>query len=122
MKFKTVGDLSKPVILFFHAMGVVGDSSQPIANELASKYYCILPTSSVYYSKENEVEQIQAFLKDKGIQKIELIVASSLGADLALAFLIKNSCLVKHIFFDGGQFAQMGKTTRKSWFLFSISL
>ena len=119
MEFKTAGDLSNPVILFFHAMGVVGDSSQPIANELASKYYCILPTSSVYclnqeyYSKENEVEQIQAFLKDKGIQEIELIVASSLGADLAMAFIVKNTFLVKHVFFDGGQFAQIGKTTRK---------
>ena len=43
MEFKIVGDLSNRDILFFHAMGVVGDSSQPIANELTAKYYCILP-------------------------------------------------------------------------------
>ena len=31
MIFKTAGDKSKPAILFFHAMGVTGDSSMPVA-------------------------------------------------------------------------------------------
>ena len=64
MVFKAIGDKSKPSILFFHAMGVTGDSSMPVAEELADKFYCIMPTSTVYcagqkyLSKADEVRQI----------------------------------------------------------------
>lgn len=54
-----------------------------------------------------------AFLKEQGIREIELVVASSIGADLAMAFLTNTQITVKHVFFDGGQFAQIGKTLRK---------
>ena len=53
------------------------------------------------------------FLKEQGIREIELVVASSIGADLAMAFLTNTQIPVKHVFFDGGQFAQIGKTLRK---------
>lgn len=119
MVFKTTGDKGKPAILFFHAMGVTGDSSMPVASCLKDKYYCIMPTSTVYcdgqkyLGKTDEIRQIMNFLKGQGICEIELIVASSIGADLALAFLANTKITVKHVFFDGGQFAQIGKTMRK---------
>ena len=40
-------------------------------------------------------------------------MASSIGADLAMAFVTNAKIPVKHIFFDGGQFAQIGKVTRR---------
>lgn len=119
MVFKTIGDKSKPAILFFYAMGVTGDSSMPVAKELAERFYCIMPTSTVYcagqkyLSKADEVRQITKFLKAQGIEEIALIVASSIGADLAMTFLTNTKIPVRHVFFDGGQFAQIGKTTRK---------
>lgn len=119
MVFKTTGDKGKPAILFFHAMGVTGDSSMPVASCLKDKFYCIMPTSTVYcdgqkyLGKTDEIQQIMNFLKEQGICEIELIVASSIGADLALAFLANTKITVKHVFFDGGQFAQIGKTMRK---------
>lgn len=119
MVFKTIGDKSKPVILFFHAMGVTGDSSMPVAKELSEKFYCIMPTSTVYCAgqkyrtKSDEVRQITKFLKEQKIEEIELIVASSIGADLAMTFLTHADFPVGHVFFDGGQFAQIGKITRK---------
>lgn len=119
MVFKTMGDKEKPAILFFHAMGVTGDSSMPVASCLKDKFYCIMPTSTVYcdgqkyLGKTDEIQQIMNFLKEQGICEIELIVASSIGADLALAFLANTKITVKHVFFDGGQFAQIGKTMRK---------
>ena len=119
MKFETAGNSSNPAILFFHAMGVTGDSSMPIAKYLEAKYYCIMPTSTVYCvgqkykSKTDEIRQIKAFLKEHGIKKIELIVASSIGADLAMAFLTSSKVPVRYTFFDGGQFAQINKMTRK---------
>ena len=119
MVFKTIGNKSNPVILFFHAMGVIGESSMPVAGKMAEKYYCIMPTSTVYctgqryHSKRDEIQQIVRFLENHGIKKIELVVASSIGADLAMAFLTEAKIPVKHVFFDGGQFAQIGKATRR---------
>ena len=41
------------------------------------------------------------------------MVASSIGADLAMDFLTSTHPPVEHVFFDGGQFAQIGKGTRR---------
>ena len=75
MVFKTIGNKSNPVILFFHAMGVIGESSMPVAEKMKEKYYCIMPTSTVYCagqeyrSKTDEIQQILKFLKEKEIKK-----------------------------------------------------
>ncbi len=119
MTFKTFGNKSAPVVLFFHAMGVTGESNMPVAEKMAGKFYCVMPTSTVYCSgqkyrsKKDEVQQIVRFLKNQGIREIELVVASSISADLAMVFLTDAKIPVKHVFFDGGQFAQIGKMTRK---------
>ena len=47
MKFETFGEKTNPAVLFFHAMGVTGASSERVAKELQEHYYCILPTSTV---------------------------------------------------------------------------
>ncbi len=118
MIFNTMGVKSNPAILFFHAMGVTGDSSIPVADFLKEQYYCMMPTSTVYCAgqkyigKADEIRQIENFLREQGINKLALIVASSLGADLAMAFLTQSKIPVEHVFFDGGQFAQIGKMTR----------
>ena len=48
MNFETLGDRENPAVLFFHAMGVTGASSEPVAQALKAHYFCILPTSTVY--------------------------------------------------------------------------
>lgn len=48
-------------------MGVTGESSMPIAEKLSDKYYCVMPTSTVYCSnqkylgKSDEIQQIKRF-------------------------------------------------------------
>ena len=119
MRFKTLGNRNAPAVLFFHAMGVTGESSEPVAKYLQDRYFCILPTSSVYckgqkyVNKVNEVRQVEEYLKSQGIEYIKLIVAFSIGADLAMAFLTSTKLPIGHVFFDGGQFAQIGKGTRR---------
>ena len=119
MLFQTYGDRRNPAVLFFHAMGVTGESSEPVANYLQDRYFCILPTSTVYckgqkyVSKADEVRQVEAYLKLQGVEYLELVVASSIGADLAMAFLTSTKLPIGHVFFDGGQFAQIGKGTRR---------
>ena len=119
MQFETLGDAKNPAVLFFHAMGVIGASSERVAKGLQARYFCILPTSTVYCpgqkyaGKADEVRQVEAFLREKDVEKLALVVASSIGADLALAFLTQTRLPVEHVFFDGGQFAQIGRGTRR---------
>ena len=119
MKFETFGDKTAPAVLFFHAMGVTGASSEPVVKYLQDKYFCILPTSTVYCEgqkyagKADEVRQVEEFLRIQGVTRLALIAASSLGADLAMAFLTGTALPVEHVFFDGGQFAQIGLGTRR---------
>ena len=119
MLFQTYGDKRNPAVLFFHAMGVTGSSSEPIARYLQDRYFCILPTSTVYceeqkyVSKLDEIRQVEDFLHRQGVERLAMVVASSIGADLAMAFLTQTKLPVEHAFFDGGQFAQIGKGTRR---------
>lgn len=119
MLFETLGDRKNPAVLFFHAMGVTGESSKPVADFLKDRYFCILPTSTVYcagqkyISKDDEVRQIKAFLEKNQIKRLKLIVASSIGADLAMAFISDFEIPAEQVFFDGGQFARIGAFTRR---------
>ena len=117
MLFETYGDRNKPAVLFFHAMGVTGQSSRPVAEHLPC--FCILPTSTAYCAgqryagKADEVRQVEDYLRAQGVKRLALVVASSIGADLAMAFLTQTSLPVDHVYFDGGQFAQIGRGTRR---------
>ena len=119
MLFQTYGNRNHPAVLFFHAMGVTGASSEPIARYLQDRYFCILPTSTVYcegqkyVSKLDEIRQVEGFLHRQGVETLAMVVASSIGADLAMAFLTQTKLPVEHAFFDGGQFAQIGKGMRR---------
>lgn len=119
MLFETLGNSQTPAVLFFHAMGVTGASSRPVAEHLCDRYFCILPTSTVYcegqkyIGKADEIRQVEEFLRAQGVKRLALVVASSLGADLALTFVTQTKLPVAHVFFDGGQFAQIGKGTRR---------
>lgn len=119
MKFKTFGNQNDPAVLFFHAMGVTGESSEPVTKYLQDRYFCILPTSTVYcegqkyISKADEIRQVESFLEAQGVKSLAMVVASSIGADLAAAFLAQTKLPVAYAFFDGGQFAQIGKGTRR---------
>ena len=47
MLFETFGDKKDPAVLFFHAMGVTGKSSEPVAKYLQDTNFCILPSMTV---------------------------------------------------------------------------
>ena len=119
MLFEAWGDRQSPAVLFFHAMGVTGQSSRPVAEHLQSRCFCILPTSTVYcpgqkyVSKAGEVRQVEAYLQAQGVRRLAMVVASSIGADLAAAFLSQTALPVEHVYFDGGQFAQIAPATRR---------
>ena len=98
MIYQTVGNKENPAILFFHAMGVTGESNMPVAEYLKDKYYCIMPTSTVdcqgqkYISKAEELWQLERYLAQQQITELVLVVASSLGQTWPLHFLQKRNC------------------------------
>ena len=59
MIFQTVGNIENPAVLFFHAMGVTGKSSSPVAEHLKDRYYCIMPTSTVYCAGQNYISKAE---------------------------------------------------------------
>lgn len=119
MLFQTYGEKNRSAVLFFHAMGVTGASSEPVVKYLQERYFCILPTATVYCAgqryigKADEVRQVEDFLREQGVERLALVTASSIGADLAMAFLTTSRLPVEHVFFDGGQFARIGRGTRR---------
>ena len=90
MLFQTYGDRRNPAVLFFHAMGVTGASSEPIARYLQDRYFCILPTSTVYcegqkyVSKLDEIRQVEDFLHRQGVERLAM-VAMLIPINAALA-------------------------------------
>ena len=55
---------------------------------------------------------MEEYLNLQGVEYLELVVASSIGADLAMALLTGTKLSIGHVFFDGGQFAQIRSATR----------
>ena len=80
MLFQTYGNMKNPAVLFFHAMGVTGASSEPVVKYLQDRYFCILPTSTVYcagqkyVSKADEVRQMEEYLRSQGVGYLKLVV------------------------------------------------
>ena len=110
MMFQTYGNRNHPAVLFFHAMGVTGASSEPIARYLQDRYFCILPTSTVYcegqkyVSKLDEIRQVEDFLHRQGVERLAMVVASSIGADLAMKKILWcDDDSIKSYFIDAGK-------------------
>ncbi len=53
-----------------------------MAAELADRFFCIMPTSTVYCAgqtyadKADEVRQIKEFLRGQGVERVEMVVAA----------------------------------------------
>lgn len=118
MNIDCIGIYGNPVILFFPALGVTGKSSMPVAQHLKDDYYIIMPTYSTlvkgqfYESVTDEIRKLNKFLREKNITQIEMVIASSIGADIGMKFLSQTSMKINHAFIDGGQFAQISNKLR----------
>ena len=64
MMFQTYGNRNHPAVLFFHAMGVMGERSEPVAKYLQDRYFCILPTSTVYCKGQKYVSKADEVLHE----------------------------------------------------------
>ena len=104
MLFQTYGDRRNPAVLFFHAMGVTGESSEPIARYLQDRYFCILPTSTVYckgqkyVSKADEIRQAEAYPCGhypvfEGYEHMQYQIRDPKGFAEMLAHIAERDCM-----------------------------
>lgn len=119
MQFLTLGTPGKPVILCFHALGVTGRSNERFANFMKDDYFFVLPTLSAfcegetYISKKDELTQLESFLEKNDIDELEMVLGSSIGADIAMEFISGGTHDFNHGFINGGMFAKIGGLARK---------
>lgn len=111
MKFDVLGKKSNPAILLIHGMFCNGDSVKNFAKYLQDEYYIIIPTmdghyegSGDYLSKEYEAKEMLHYLHEMGVQKLELLQGTSMGAEVALEFARISDIPIAHYFYDGGPF------------------
>lgn len=119
MQFLTLGEPGNPTIVCFHALGVTGRSNERFAKYLENDYFFVLPTLSAfcegetYVSKKDELAQLESFLEENNINELEMVLGSSIGADIAMEFISSGTHDFNHGFIDGGMFAKIGGLARK---------
>ena len=63
MLFQTYGDRRNPAVLFFHAMGVTGASSEPIARYLQDRYFFAVLSISNSFILSNSFAFVKNFFQ-----------------------------------------------------------
>ena len=120
MRCQTLGQPGSPAVLCFHALGVNGRSNERFGRYLADDHLVVMPTISAfcpgetYLGKADEIRQLDAILDELGVGDISLVVASSIGADVAMAWLAHTGREIGRVFVDGGAFQQIGGIARKA--------
>ena len=112
---------SERAILYFFGGGMVigpDKGDLPVMRKLCRETGCdvwfpFYPLCMEHCITETYAMVYECYRKMINTVRLAMVVASSIGADLAMAFLTQTKLPVEHAFFDGGQFAQIGKGTRR---------
>lgn len=117
MKFRTLGDPQKPVILCIHAMFISDEMFDTIGALLQDNYYVVLPTLSghdlteqtTFISVVDEAEKIIQYLQQERIEDIEILLGTSLGGLIAFEIFRRETLKISKIFLDGAPFIQLSQ-------------
>ena len=112
LQYSTLGDSSRPALLFLHGFLGSGDSWRFIAESFAASHYCILPDlPGCGASTEREIDQVLDFplvvdelgaLINGEERKQVTIVGYSLGARVAIAFATEHPERVGGLLLESG--------------------
>lgn len=97
MKIKTYGDREKEAILLLHPMLTGAFFFDLIAGALSGGYFLVVPTfsrhyeSSTYHSTDEEIAQIDLFLKENQIERLKAVVGFSMGGNIAFRYFCRNT-------------------------------
>ena len=88
MRINTCGSKEKPCILLLHTMFTTGRLFEALIPALAQDYFLVIPTLDGYDPDEKteypgtgeELERVEACLKEKQVRELAAAAGSSLGA------------------------------------------
>lgn len=112
MYFETYGTAERPCVLLLHTMFTTGSLFKEIILLLKSRFFLVVPTLDGYDPAEEteypganeELGQIEAFLRDKGIRELADAAGSSLGAMLAWRLWQRGHIPIRRLILDSPSF------------------
>lgn len=111
MHIETYGKTGRPCILLFHTMFTTGCLFQKLVPLLEQNFLLVIPTldgydpaeETEYPGADGELEQIEAFLKERQIPELTA-VGSSLGAMLAWRLWQRGRVFIRKLVLDSPPF------------------
>lgn len=97
MKITTCGDREKEAILLLHPMLTGAFFFDLMAGVLSGGYFLVIPTfsghyeGSAYHSSDEEIAEIERFLKENRIERLKAVVGFSMGGNIAFRFFCRNA-------------------------------
>lgn len=110
MRFINLGDKNNPVLLFYHGACSHWSWYREALDELAKKYFVIVPvidgyddkTESDFISVEHVAKETTDYLLDCGYKKIHAIYGFSLGGAITIRILAENRIDIDKAVIDAG--------------------
>ena len=127
MRINTCGSKEKPCILLLHTMFTTGRLFEALIPALAQDYFLVIPTLDGYDPDEKteypgtgeELERVEACLKEKQVRELATAAGSSLGAMLAWGLWQRRRLPIRRLVLDSPPFGwsavQAAENTKSFW-------
>lgn len=132
MRMDTYGSKEKPCILLLHTMFTTGTLFEALIPALVQDYFLVIPTldgydpdeKTEYPGADEELERIEAYLKEKQIRELAAAAGSSLGAMLAWRLWQRGRIPIYRLMLDSPPFGwsavQAAENTESFWQLVQV--
>ena len=126
MRFQTLGDSSKPVVIMLPGSFCKSVSLRYLYEKLAVDHCIILPEynghyeNSTFTTRQNEAGEIKEYIQKKGIDRIRMLYGQSMGAEITIELLrqlIDAHIEADHIFLDGAPCIKLPPLYKKVMYL-----
>ena len=110
MKFQTVGESGKPVMIMLPGSFCPGASLAYLYEKLQADHCILLPeynghyAGSTFTTRQNEAAEVTAYLQAHDIHTVQLLYGQSMGAEVGIELykqLLDQGVTVEHCLFDG---------------------
>lgn len=110
MKFQTVGEIGKPLIVMLPGSFCPSSSLQYLYEKLQDDYCILLPeynghyAGSTFTTRQNEAAEVAAWLLAHDMRQVHLLYGQSMGAEVGIELyrrLLDQGVAVGHCLFDG---------------------
>lgn len=121
MKFYAFGNPQHGAVLLIHTLFTNYKFFTPAINLLSKSYYVIAPTlsgheNSEFISTQDEINKIESFLKERGINSLYAVAGFSLGGNIAYEFFCKHSDIIERCVIDSAPMFDFPKIIERHFY------